>query len=243
MHAWKFAVSDYCHHHDHHCLIMIIIVFVITIITIINVFVIVIIILLMRAWKFYVSDYCHHHHCHNMIIITITWSSLFSSSQSSLSSSSFCSCMHENLLCQRWQRLSTAARECSPPAHSSNYSLPDHHDANDHDHYHHDDDDHDDGNYDSCDCGSYSKAGLYSPFTFWTSLKLYQTVWFKVTKRNTILAYIHSNIHATCFCLLPFTQGQVNYIILKIIYVWWLSLFFTAPKSRGIFILEKNQQI
>ena len=52
--------------------------------------------------------------------------------------------------------------------------------------------------------------------------------------------YIHSNIHATCFCLLPFTQGQVDYIILKIIYVWWLSLSSLQHLNPGVFLSWKK---
>ena len=41
----------------------------------------------------------------------------------------FWACMHENLLCQRWQRLDCSDRMLAAK-HSSNYSLPDHHDDN-----------------------------------------------------------------------------------------------------------------
>ena len=38
--------------------------------------------------------------------------------------------MHENLLCQRWQRLDCSDRMAAK--HSSNYSLPDHRGDDDH---------------------------------------------------------------------------------------------------------------
>ena len=58
--------------------------------------------------------------------------------------------MHENLLCQRWQRLDCSDRMAAK--HSSNYSLPDHRGDDDRrgdedrrgDDDHHDDEDHGD---------------------------------------------------------------------------------------------------